>query len=79
MSAKTLTSPRHKYILYLTKHLRLDLHDRLRMQATIRGTTIEDMVNVVLEVGLPVVEKVTSDARKAKRKTFGAVMEEEQI
>lgn len=75
MSTKTPTSPNRRYTLYLTKHLRMDLLDRLRMQATIRTTTLEDMVNITLEVGLPIVEKHTSDTRKSKRKAFNDILE----
>lgn len=70
---KTPLSKTHNYVLYLTKHLRLDLHDRLRMQATRRDTSIEDVLNIVLEIGLPIVEKATSDARSRKAKPLMAV------
>lgn len=65
--AKTPRSKNHKYMYYMTKNLREDLHDRLRMLAVLRQTTIEDALNVALEVGLPMVERQTAEMRRAKR------------
>lgn len=65
---KTQTSSKYTYIYYMTKHLRQDLHDRLRVQSALRGVTLEDALNTTLEVGLPEVERVTMEQRKARKR-----------
>lgn len=69
---KTRTSPKHTYIFYMTKHLRQDLHDRMRVQASMRGITLEDVLNVILETGLPEVERVTMEERRARKRAAAA-------
>jgi plasmid stability protein len=71
--SKTPRSHRFQYIYYMTKNLRLDLHDRLRVQAALRHTTIEDIINTVLEVGLPAVERQTADEKKARRRAEATI------
>lgn len=63
----------YAYILYLTKHLRSDLHDRMRVQAALRDVTIEDIVNMALAVGIPVVERQTADTRRLRKQQREAV------
>ena len=65
--AKTPTSSQYNYILYLTKHLRVDLHDRMRVQAALRDTTVEDIVNIALAVGIPIVETRTAESRRLRK------------
>lgn len=65
---RTQLSSKHKYVLYLTKHLRKDLHDRMRVQAALRGSTIEDILNLVLAVGLPNVEVSTEQEHKMQER-----------
>lgn len=54
---RTPQTDKHAYVAYMTKHMRKDLRARLRMQAIVRNTSMEDVLNRVLEVGLPIVEK----------------------
>jgi hypothetical protein len=56
---KTTTAADFKYMAYLTKHLRKDLHDRLRVQGAISNRTVEDVLNQVLAAGLPIIENRT--------------------
>ena len=56
---KTPTEADFKYMAYLTKHLRTDLHDRLRVQGAISNRTVEDVLNQVLAAGLPIIESRT--------------------
>ena len=74
--AKTPQSPKFRYMYYMTKHLRVDMHDRLRVQAALRKTTIEDALNVALSLGLPALESRTAEERaqrKATQEASGAV------
>lgn len=64
---KTPKSKKYDYMVYLTKNLRRDLHDRLRVQAALRGTTIEDIVNISVDAGLVAVEAATSDAAQLRK------------
>jgi len=43
-------------IAYTTRNLRADLRDRLRVQATLLRTTMEDIVNRALSLGLEELE-----------------------
>jgi len=45
-----------KMIAYTTRNLRADLRDRLRVQATLLRTTMEDIVNRALSLGLEELE-----------------------
>lgn len=64
---KTPESPKHSYGPYLTKHLRLDLRNRMRVQAALRGTTIEHILNVALAAGLGSVEMETAAQRRTAK------------
>jgi hypothetical protein len=64
---RTQINSKYNYILYLTKHLRADLHDRLRVQAALRGTTLEDVFNKVIATGLPLIEDDTTQQRKQRK------------
>lgn len=63
---QTPLSNKHMYVMYMTKHLREDLLDRMRTQAALRNTTIEDVLNIALAVGLPAVERTTAEQRRAR-------------
>lgn len=64
---RTPRSPKFKYMYYMTKHLRVDMHDRLRVQAALRQTTIEDVLNTALVLGLPALEARTAEERKLRK------------
>ena len=70
---KTPQSPRYRYMYYMTKHLRVDMHDRLRIQAALRQTSIEDVLNIALTLGLPVLEERTSEERRQRKLTQHAM------
>ena len=65
--SRTPKSPKYRYMYYMTKNLRVDLHDRLRVQAALRRTTLEDVLNVALAVGLPVLEQRTTEERALRK------------
>lgn len=73
--SRTPQSPKFKYMYYMTKHLRVDMHDRLRVQAALRQTTIEDVLNVALSLGLPALEERTTIERKQRKAVAEAVAE----
>ena len=81
MPKKTKQARDKTYIIYNTKHLRLDLHDRMRVQAALRHTTIEDILNRSLMLGLPMMERETAAERQAQRQVSrlqGVELEEDQ-
>lgn len=49
-------SPSIRYVAYLTRSMRADLRDRLRVAATVRGITMEETLNQALTYGLQVLE-----------------------
>ena len=65
---QTPKSGKYRYIYYMTKNLREDLHDRMRVQAVLRNTTLEDIINTALEVALPAIERATADDKRAQRR-----------
>ena len=67
MALQTKLSPKHRYTAYLTKHLRVDLQDEMRVIAALRQCTMEDVINLALEVALPILHEQTMDDRKAQR------------
>ena len=50
---------------YFMRRLKDDLRDRVRMVATLRNTSMEQVMNEAIEAGLPALEKVAlASARK---------------
>lgn len=63
MAYKTKVSDKHVTTVYTTKHMRLDLLDRVRILAVARHETVETVINRVLEVGWPVVWRLTFEGK----------------
>ena len=62
MPYRTQVSPKYQTVVYTTKHMRLDLLDRVRVLAARRRETCESIINRLLEIGLPILEREARNA-----------------
>jgi len=60
-------APKHKTAPYFMRRLRDDLRDRVRMVATLRGDSMEHVMNLAIEAGLAELERGTVLAGKRKK------------
>lgn len=54
---------------YSSRHFRVDLLDELRMQAVLRRTSVEALMNEAVEIGLPIIK-----ARPRPKRTAAAAV-----